>query len=165
MSSRTRFTRKALEQAGFTGWVPFKEMQAEDKVPKTGGVYVVTRTEIGPPSFLKKNIGGWFKGKDPTVPAQALTANWVDGAEVVYIGKADELRRRLGQFAKFGAGEAIGHWGGRLIWQLANSETLLVTWRETPGKVPREVEIAMIEDFRAAYGKPPFANDPHKLGG
>jgi hypothetical protein len=97
-------------------------MQAEDKVPKTGGVYVVIRTEIGPPSFLKKSIGGWFKGKDPTVPAQALTADWVDGAEVVYIGKADELRRRLGQFAKFGAGEAIGHWGGRLIWQLANSE-------------------------------------------
>jgi hypothetical protein len=48
----------------------------------------------------------------------ALIANWVDGAEVVYIGKADQLKRRLTQFADFGGGKPIGHWGGRLIWQL-----------------------------------------------
>jgi hypothetical protein len=52
----------------------------------------------------------------------------VPGAEVVYIGKADDAGRRLKQFARFGAGEPVGHWGGRYIWQLADSSELLVAW-------------------------------------
>jgi hypothetical protein len=69
------------------------------------------------------------------------------------------------QFAAFGAGKPIGHWGGRLIWQLADSDKLLVAWKETPGEVPRNVETDLITEFRNHYGKPPFANDPHLLGG
>lgn len=94
----------------------------------------------------------------------ALRANWVDGAEVVYIGKADNLLRRLREFARFGEGEPIGHWGGRLIWQLSDSAELLVAWMETPGRVPRDVETVLITAFRSAWDKPPFANEPHRLG-
>jgi hypothetical protein len=83
---------------------------------------------------------------------------------VVYIGKAANLRRRLREFMRFGAGAPIGHWGGRLIWQLHRSSDLLIAWRETPGEVPKEVESELISDVRAAYGKPPFANEPHRLG-
>jgi len=32
------------------------------------------------------------------------------------------------------------------------------------GALPKEVETSMLADFRAAYGQPPFANDPHLLG-
>src|SRR4051812_4342723 len=164
MTSEERFTRTALETEGFVGWAPFQAMKAKDKVPNSGGVYVVIRGQTEPPEFLQASVGGWFKGKDPTVTPDALETNWVDGAEVVYIGKADQLRRRLRQFADFGSGKPIGHWGGRLIWQLAECETLLVAWRETPGQVPRDVETEMIEDFRNAFGKTPFANDPHLFG-
>lgn len=163
--SKRAFTRQALARAGFVGWVPFKQMREEDQVPRSGGVYVVVRTSTGKPEFLEANPGGRFKGKDPTVPDETLRLNWVDGAEVVYIGQANELRRRLRQFADFGAGKPIGHWGGRLIWQLAESETLLVAWKETPAEVPVDAETALIADFRAAFGKPPYANDPHRLGG
>jgi hypothetical protein len=83
--------------------------------------------------FAERSCGGWFKGKDPTVPQEDLTANWVDDAEVVYIGKADQLKRRLTQFADFGAGKPVGHWGGRLIWQLTNVDRLLVAWKERRG--------------------------------
>jgi hypothetical protein len=164
MGSKERFTRPALETEGFVGWVDFQAMKAQDKVPSSGGVYVVARMTTESPAFRKASVGGWFKGKDPTVARDALEANWVDGAEVVYIGKADQLRRRLRQFADFGTGKPIGHWGGRLIWQLTECETLLVAWRETPGQVPKDVETAMIDAFRKAYGKPPFANDPHLFG-
>ena len=118
----------------------------------------------GEPTFLDANPGGRFKGRDPSVSSEALRANWVDGAEVVYIGKADNLRRRLREFARFGEGKPIGHWGGRLIWQLADSAELVVAWTETPGRMPREVEVEMISAFRSAWGKPPFANEPHRLG-
>jgi hypothetical protein len=93
-----------------------------------------------------------------------LAANWVKGAEIVYIGKGDQLRRRLIQFADFGDGKPVGHWGGRLIWQLPASSKLRVAWLETPGRDPRQVETELIERFRAIYDKPPFANEPQRLG-
>lgn len=121
--------------------------------------------------FLERSIAGHFKGRDPTVDAQALAANWVPGAATLYIGMADwrkrgkhPLRKRLQEFARIGAGEAVGHWGGRLIWQLADSDQLLVAWKGTPHRIPKAVEDALIADFRDAFGKPPFANDPHLLG-
>jgi hypothetical protein len=159
------FGRSLLTAEGFAGWMRFAPMRAEiDSVPSTGGVFVVMRTSDDAPAFLTSNPGGRFKDRDSTVSNEALRANWVDGARAVYIGKANQLRRRLRQFADFGAGRPVGHWGGRLIWQLATSEKLLVAWKLTPGRVPRDVEAAMIEDFRTVYGKPPFANEPHRLG-
>lgn len=158
------FSRPALEAAGFVGWIAFPAIRTS-ACPSAGGVYVITYAGNNPITFSERSCGGWFKGRDPTVSRDALLANWVEGAEVVYIGKADQLKRRLTQFADFGAGKPVGHWGGRLIWQLPDVETLRVAWKETPGRVPVEVESELIAAFRHAYGKPPFANDPHRLGG
>lgn len=164
MTARKEFSRLALESQGFTGWMVFDQL-AEDlpNVTASGGVYVVSRS-AGPAKYLDTNPGGRFKGRDPTVSLDALESNWVDGAEVVYIGKANNLRRRLREFVRFGQGAPIGHWGGRLIWQLEDSGSLVVAWMETPGESPAEVEARLISKFRAAYGRPPFANDPHRLG-
>ncbi|MCC7393596.1 MAG: hypothetical protein IT553_01945 [Sphingomonadaceae bacterium] len=158
------FTRQNLEEAGFTGWLPLAAIRTS-ACPTSGGVYVVIYNAENPVVFSERSCGGWFKGKDPTVTLDALAANWVDGAEVVYIGKADQLRRRLTQFADFGAGKPVGHWGGRLIWQLPSPEQLIVGWKETPERIPVEVEAELIASFRHIHGKPPFANDPHRLGG
>jgi hypothetical protein len=157
------FTRRNFEKAGFTGWLPFAAIRTS-ACPTSGGVYVVTYNAESPVAFSERSCGGWFKGKDPTVTPDALTANWVDGAEVVYIGKADQLRRRLTQYADFGEGRPVGHWGGRLIWQLSSTDRLIVGWKETPGRIPVEVEAKLIGQFRRIHGKPPFANDPHRLG-
>ena len=157
------FTRSSLEQAGFVGWIPFAAIRTS-VCPAVGGVYVITYGGSEPVAFAERSSGGWFKGRDPTVPRDALLANWVEGAEVVYIGKADQLKRRLTQFADFGAGRPVGHWGGRLIWQLPDVDTMRVAWKETPGRVPIEVESELIAAFRQAPGKPPFANDPHRRG-
>jgi hypothetical protein len=157
------FSRASLEQDGFVGWVPFAAIRTSG-CPASGGVYVITYGGPEAVAFAERSCGGWFKGWDPGVPRDALVANWVSGAEVVYIGKADQLKRRLTQFADFGAGRPVGHWGGRLIWQLPDVEALRVAWNETPGRVPVEVEAELIAAFRRAYGKPPFANNPHRLG-
>lgn len=47
---------------------------------------------------------------------------------------------------------------------MAEPDKLCIAWKETPGEVPLAVEGAMLAEFRRQYGKPPFANDPHKLG-
>lgn len=159
------WTRAALEAEGFVGWVTFEELGARlPSVPSDGGVYVVARDSADAPEFLDANPGGRFKGRDPTVELDALRANWVGGATIVYIGKADNLRRRLRQYMRFGEGVPVGHWGGRLIWQLADARDLVVGWLETPDRIPKQVETELIAAFRRAHDKPPFANEPHRLG-
>ncbi len=162
-SGKLEFSRSALEMAGFVGWIPLSAVRSSS-CPRSGGVYVVTYGGEHPARFAERSCGGWFKDRDPSVSPEVLVENWVEGAEVVYIGKADQLRRRLTQFADFGAGKPVGHWGGRLIWQLHDIAALRVAWRETPNQVPVQAEAILLALFRQACGKPPFANDPHRLG-
>jgi hypothetical protein len=157
------YTRSSLESIGFVGWLPWPEF-ANWNCPATGGVYVVAYNGSDSPVFLPQSPAGWFKGRDPSVTHDALSDNWVNDVDVIYIGKANNLHRRLKQYANFGSGRPVGHWGGRLIWQLPDPHSMLIAWRETPKEIPRVVEKQMIDQFRETYGKPPFANDPHRLG-
>ncbi len=162
MSDLGPFSRSSLETEGFVGWRAFSDLD-QHQPPRAPGVYIIHRA-AREPAFLSASQGGWFKGKDPTVSKQVLQLKWVDGASVIYIGKANDLRARIDQYGKFGAGKPIGHWGGRLIWQMSGCDGHLVAWKETPDQSPRAVEKRMIEDFRTQYGKAPFANEPHRPG-
>jgi hypothetical protein len=103
---------------------------------------------------------GWFKGEDPSVPDARLQSEWIEGAHVVYIGKADVLRRRLAQFGRFGAREPVGHRGGRLIWQLADANDLLVAWHEiTWREAASDYERRLLTLFAELHDRRrPFAN-------
>jgi hypothetical protein len=158
------WTQAALATAGFVGFVPFAALLEAD-VPREPGVYIVIRPSELAPDFLSTSPAGWFKGTDPSVPIDVLQAAWVSGTSVVYIGKANAgsagrrgLRRRLGEFRRFGVGEPIPHRGGRRIWQLADHADLLVGWKVTTDGEARPTERAMIAQFEAAHGKRPFAN-------
>jgi hypothetical protein len=153
-----------VDLSGFTGWVPFSQLPGAD-VPTGPGVYVVVRPSTEPPNFLDVSPAGHFKGIDPTVAIAELAAQWVPGAGIVYIGKANlgasgkrGLRQRLNEFRKYGAGAPIGHRGGRRIWQLADHAELLVGWRVTDDAEARPTERTLIATFRAHYGARPFAN-------
>lgn len=121
------------------------------------------RESVSEPTFFGVSRGGWFKGRDPSVSAETLAANWVATAHILYIGKADAgqsgrrgLRKRLGEYLRFGAGAAIGHWGGRLIWHLADAAELKVYWK--PVREPRLEETRLITAFVDRYHTLPFAN-------
>ena len=93
------------------------------------------------------------------MPVAVLNGAWVTDSPVVYIGKADVANRRLKQFARFGVGEPVGHWGGRYIWQLADSADLLVAWHPISwGEPAREYEKRVLTRFAEIHGARPFAN-------
>jgi hypothetical protein len=159
----------SLRADGFTGFVTVRELRASKMAGVPGkrgdiGVYVVLRIEREMPGFLEASTGGRFKGRDPNVALDVLRAKWLREAQIVYIGKAGApgksatLRSRLRQYLDFGAGRAIGHWGGRYTWHLPNSESLVVCWKLMPDSIPRQVEQQMIREFAATFGGRPFAN-------
>ena len=159
--------KQLLKEMGFQGFVTIGELMNNSMglVPSQMGVYVILRETDEKPRFLSKGSGGFFKGNDPNVSLSKLLNNWVDDTHIVYIGKAgghgnvSTLYKRLGQYMRFGQGESVGHWGGRYIWQLADSRDLLVCWKPLSVEEPREVEKRMIEAFKDAHkGKRPFAN-------
>jgi hypothetical protein len=153
-----------IKKHGFTGFKTIRELHSDSSyIPKQKGVYLVLNKQVNP-SFVTNGTGGFFKGKNPNVHLSYLKDNWVNNAKVVYIGKSGSsigkatLYSRLNQYFSFGQGKNVGHWGGRLIWQLANAKDLIVCWKTLPDDEPREVETLLIQKFVEQFGKRPFAN-------
>jgi hypothetical protein len=153
-------SREQLEHQGFNGFVAVSSLRERScrQVPEVGGVYLVVRPQPRPPEFLGRSSGGHFKGRDPTVSIQDLQLAWVPGSLVIYVGKASKLRQRLHSYMRFGEGTPVRHWGGRYVWQIADAGSLLVCWKATSDEDPRQMEHRLIQEFRARYGKRPFAN-------
>jgi hypothetical protein len=157
-----------LRGRGFEGFVPVSELVRSRccEVPEVPGIYCVLRLNAEPPKFLDQSVGGNFKGKDPTVAVQRLERKWISNAVVLNIGKAGgrggaTLKSRINQYMLFGQGKQIGHRGGRYIWQLHDSQNLILCWMPTPESMPRDVEKALIREFEEAYQGLPFANLRH----
>ncbi len=155
-----------LEEFGFTGFITITSLWKDKKIiPKQKGVYLIMNFDFEKPvKYLEIGVGGHFKGKNPNVPTKELEKNYVDNSLVVYIGKAGSpegkatLFSRLGQYLRFGKGKKVGHWGGRLIWQLANHKDLIICWKPTFDKDPREIEKELIQEYVKKFNKRPFAN-------
>ncbi len=166
------FKKASLNKYGFRGFVSIGHLKEDlSIVPKTKGVYIVFRERLGIKlkDFLPKSTGGPFKGKDPTLDPKTLKLAWVDNAHVLYIGKAGGSRKngklykstlfsRIKQYMQFGKGKAVGHWGGRAIWQLKDQNELLIAWKELIVEEPLEVEASLIKKFEKKFKKRPFAN-------
>ena len=147
-----------IKEAGFTGFKKMGDLFLNSSMlPDCNGVYLVLNTDNRPGEFLTVGSGGHFKGKDPNISLSDLKSNWVDNIKVVYIGKATSLRSRLRQYFSFGQGKNIGHYGGRLIWQIKYSKDLVVCWKSLTTD-PREYEADLIRQFVTIYGCRPFAN-------
>ncbi|MER7723871.1 hypothetical protein [Streptomyces sp. NPDC096323] len=164
MVPTSELTPATLTDRGFRGFVPFSRLR-DSKVPGEAGIYVVLHPSTVTPTFLSRSPAGYLKGRDPSVAVDVLEAAWVEGATIVYVGKASAgkdgrrgLRKRLDEYRRHGAGQAVGHWGGRYIWQLEDSDNLLVAWRATPEQDPGNAEAGLIAEFIERHKARPFAN-------
>lgn len=154
-----------IKLAGFSGFRKVGELFSDRNIlPDVQGVYMVLYLGSMPPVFLEDGTGGYFKGRNPNVPVDVLESSWVQGTPAIYIGKAGgsessaTLKSRIKQYLRFGQGKNVGHWGGRYIWQLENSDDLVICWKAVTEEEPRELESRLIQKFVSDFGKRPFAN-------
>jgi hypothetical protein len=158
MEEPAPFCRDDLERRGFQGFLTFAALNriGLSVIPSTPGCYAVLHTAGGSPAFLERSPAGWFKGKDPTISISDLQSAWLADCETIYIGQSGDLRRRWQTRMKFGAGAAVGAWGGRAIWQLRDSDDFVLAWKAE--EHPKVTEKQLLEEFRSVYGRRPFAN-------
>ncbi len=102
-----------------------------------------------------------YKGKTLLYSVQKLEDKWeiirsADRGGILYIGKADNLRKRITEFIKYGYGERVPHRGGRAIWQLKNNKKLLIEIE--PCEKPREKERQFLIEYYEKYNSYPYAN-------
>jgi hypothetical protein len=158
----TVFTKDGLEKAAFTGFTAVADLVI-DRCGDVGpgpGVYVVLRVAPSRPRFLSTSVGGWFKGRDPTVDVALLRRRWVEDTHVLYIGKAGtSLRQRVRALVDYGSGRPVGHQGGRYLWQVEGSSSFLIAWK--PIADARREEIRLLDEFIGIHGSLPFANITH----
>lgn len=146
----------------FDGYATVKELKLQCKPIPTGkGIYCVFRDSNQKPEFLTIGTGGTHDGRDLNYSVIALKDKWIENENLIYIGKTDvSLRQRIRTYMKFGSGKDVPHRGGRAIWQLKDSDDLIVAWKELPDSISaRDIESKMIKEFLEIHNDQlPFAN-------
>ena len=155
----------------FITYKTIKELKSKkfdwSAVPNVKGIYIVVYDGKNTQSFLSKGSGGFFKKIDPNVSVEILKQNWtrfkLEEENIIYIGKAggkntrSTLKKRIKSYIRFGSGKPSSHRGGRYIWQLVNSDSLKIYWKEVVD--PIKEEKLMLLDFKSRHDdKLPFAN-------
>lgn len=76
-----------LQNDGFIGFQSFEQLEIK-QIPQVPGIYAVLKPEGFERLFLATSVGGHFKKQDPSVLQPALEKEWIEDADVLYIGKA-----------------------------------------------------------------------------
>jgi hypothetical protein len=166
------YSSTGLREAHFQGFILFKSLTRADVLgpfgsPDVEGAYIVLRLARSMPEFVEDDHP---KPRQPVMSTEAVARRWPDeNPEILYIGKAplraengkwrDGLANRMLEFQRAGFGGGTNHFGGRLVWRIADRDTLLICWKCLPEGTAADVESLMIEGFKKSYGQlPPFAN-------
>lgn len=155
--------RDWLIERDFRDFVSISELRESrlQHVPDRPGVYAVLRESTSRPEFLARSPAGHFKGKDPTVSRTEVEARWNERSRILYLGATIRtLKTRLCELLDFGSGQAVGHWGGRIMWQVAGSEELLVGWN-TATRDPHGIKAELLLEHEQEAQRMPFANLKH----
>ena len=162
-------TVPGLEKRGFEGFCSIKDLRnawSMHHPPPHKGVYLVIWDRKDRPEFIDPGTGGYFQDKEPNVSIDKLENHWVEDALIIYVGankegKKGNLKDRIELLLLFGDGENVGHYGGRLMWQIKDAEELKICWKDVADDKQEEEGKQMLAEFKQAHGKLPFASRPN----
>lgn len=168
-----------MRDEGFRGFITVRELGLKTRRPmipaseggNSRGVYVVLYPYGEKPGFALNGENG-FNGGYPKPTEKELDSEWIEGADVIYIGQTGgaidgeltegRLGRRIPAYLRYGRRGKGGHGGGRYIWYLSGAEELVFCWKPFEDKRadPKELECRMLESFMSSHdGRLPFANN------
>lgn len=158
---KNMFLNKEFEFGG-------KLQNLDEKEGIYNGIYIIVQPNnfgkvvFNPQSKLKI----WKKGvKERIVSAsiEELQENWVEKAEILYIGNCASKTKNVQSLVKlhirFWNGENVSAFGGRFIGQIQNWENLEVWYLKSDNSAQMKDELLRL--FENQYRKLPFANLEH----
>jgi hypothetical protein len=120
-----------------------------------------------PPCFSPRVAAATSRIGIQPQPVEALERKWVPEQKSTTSEGAVTCVAGSRTTQAFGAGNQIGHWGGRYIWQLADSRQFRMAWKGCSNdQPPADLEATLVARFKQTHGHLPFANisDPGSGG-
>lgn len=123
-------------------------------LPKEAGVYVVYTPT--PPIFQAQTALQARSLAEVTF----LQNKWqaTQPTDILYIGKASNIRQRVRALVRFGVGKAKNHRGGEWLWQVANIRQAKLLTQTCPTGQDEPFESYLLAQFKEAHGQLPLAN-------
>lgn len=164
------FTIDDLKSAGFVGFVPlrsFLKPMVMGQAADAEGVYVVARESLVRPTFLEDIHR---KPRPKIYTAAEAEAEWIEGSQTLYIGKGplrkprgsrrQGVAQRINEMRAHGHSGGANHYGGKLIWQIDDPDSLLIAWKVLLDGTADAAESALIHAFMDLdeFGRAPYAN-------
>lgn len=154
-----------IKSFGFFGFEEIQSLMNNNctNFPSRKGIYLVLTDEKNP-EFHSESVGGYFKGKNPTVDISKLSQKWVNKSVVVYIGQAgggtskETLNDRSKIYVSLGKVNPGGYWGGRYFWRQKNKRRLKICLKSNSDDDPEQVEKSLIKQFKIRFCTKHFAN-------
>jgi hypothetical protein len=122
-------------------------------LPARPGSYLVL-WPLGTPLEIRAEAGG---------EGEALRRRWQEltrhaPSDILYLGKADSLRQRIRQLARYGRGHAVNHQGGRNLWWIAGIDRAELLVLECPEGCQTGFANTALERFHTEHDDYPLAN-------
>lgn len=159
-----------LRADGFSGFIPLKSFLKDAVIgdrPDVEGVYAIVRESAARPAF-REDV---HRNPRPKIYSAAeAEARWVDGAQTLYLGKGplrklskgrrQGLAQRLHELRAHGYDGSANHYGGKLLWQIDDMDSLIVAWKVLPAGAADANETALIHRFMKmdSLRRAPYAN-------
>lgn len=129
-------------------------------IDKEPGIYIVYWPEPTPVEFqhhagearyVMPTAVGDLKTKWQRICAQKPT-------DILYIGKAVDIRKRVRVLARFGVGKSSKHRGGEWLWQVADIEKAKIMTQTCPVGQAEPFESWLLARFLEEHGELSLAN-------
>jgi len=95
-------------------------------------------------------------------PTALLETRWKlcqrKGTDILYIGKAQSIKKRIRQLIRFGAGLARNHVGGQSLWQVRPVKDLFIASFTCPSEREQGFENELLRRFHDDHGTYPVCN-------
>ena len=159
-----------LRADGFGGFLQLKsflKVAVAGNGPDVEGVYAIVRESAARPAFKED---AHRKPRPKIYSAAEAEARWVEGAQTLYLGKGplrklskvrrQGLAQRLHELRAHGYDGAANHYGGKLLWQIDDMDSLIVAWKVLPAGAADASETALIHRFmnKDSLHRAPYAN-------